>query len=88
MEDPRKDWNSYPVRTVAVEVGWVLNSPEGRDFIVQLNNSNNLDLFYTETIEILTLYLYEKYKRKVQNIRVPIYLAGLTLFLANIWFHE
>jgi hypothetical protein len=88
MDDPRKDWNSYPVKTVAVEVGWVLNTPEGNDFLTQLNKSENLDLFYTETIEILTLYLFEKYKKKVLTMRVPLYVLTLFFFLANIWFHE
>ena len=33
IDDERRHWNSYPVKTVAVEVGWILNEPEGFDFL-------------------------------------------------------
>jgi len=33
INDPRRDWNSYPVKTVAVEVGWILNTKAGFEFL-------------------------------------------------------
>lgn len=50
QKEEHDQWNSYPVKTIAVEVGWILSTAEGFEFLRELNQSESLDLFECETI--------------------------------------
>jgi hypothetical protein len=61
--------NSYAVKVVALEVGWILNdkSPgrEGMNFMKAISTSDRNDLFELEAIQILIEWLYSRYKYEV-----------------------
>lgn len=61
-EDKFADYNSYPVKVVCVEVGWVLNSDDGYRFLQCVNTTESLDLFETSCVSIIVEYLYGKFK--------------------------
>lgn len=82
------NYKSHSVKTVGVETGWIINTPEGYKFLISLNQSANLDLFKIEVIQIIIEYLYQRYKQKVVNNRLPLYCVYLLIFLGNTQFFE
>jgi len=65
VDDPSA--NSYAVKVVALEVGWILddNRKEGMKFMKSIAMSDRNDLFDLLAIQILIEWLYKKYKAKV-----------------------
>lgn len=65
VDDPSA--NSYAVKVVALEVGWILddNRKEGMKFMKSIAMSDRNDLFDLLAIQILIEWLYKKYKTKV-----------------------
>lgn len=61
-EDKLEDANTYPVNMKLVEVGWLLNESGGNKyglkFLQAVYNSENFDLYDTDTIKITVEYLY------------------------------
>ena len=51
-------------------------------------NSENFDLYYTDTIKIIVEYLYMKYSNYIKRYLFPIYMATLALFLATLFYFE
>jgi hypothetical protein len=80
--------NNYPVRVVAVEIGWLLNSPHGLAFLKSLHQSEALDLFEIECIYILIEYLYRAFKRPTLNVKLPIYITQMLVYILTIVQNE
>jgi len=57
-EDESQDYNSYPVKVCALEIGWLLKEKEGIEFLVAISRSENLDLYSVPAIKIFIEYLY------------------------------
>ena len=61
-QDELVDENTYPVQMKLVEVGWMLNETGGKQyglkFLQAVYNSENIDLYFTDTIKITVEYLY------------------------------
>ena len=87
-EDKFADYNSYPVKVVCVEVGWVLNSADGHRFLQCLNTTESLDIFETSCVSIIVEYLYGAFKKKVLYRRLPVHLACGIVYLLTILVHE
>ena len=87
--DEKSDDNNYPVKVVAVQVGWLLHDAEtGRRFLAELYRSENLELYEVETVQILVEYLYKRFKSEVKKWRLPFHLFYLASFLVTIIIHE
>ena len=75
-----------------VEVGWMLNESKGNKyglkFLTAVYNSENFDLYDTDTIKITVEYLYMKYSKKVRRVLLPIYIFTLLFFLATLFYFE
>jgi hypothetical protein len=63
-ESAESSANTYSVKVVALEVGWILNdkSPEGMRFLAAITNSDRNDLFDLLAVQILIEWLYSEYK--------------------------
>ena len=71
MEHGLEDASNYPVRMKLVEVGWMLNETSGQKyglkFLQAVYNSENFDLYETDTIKITVEYLYMKYSQRIRR---------------------
>jgi hypothetical protein len=83
-----KDFNSYPVKIVGLEIGWLINEDWGKKFLVAILNSENLDLYEIDSIVILVEWLYSKYRYKAMWRRLPSYVGAFGIFLFTIWVQE
>ena len=83
-----KDFNSYPVKIVGLEIGWLINEDWGKKFLVAILNSENLDLYEIDSIVILVEWLYSKYRVKALGRRFPSYAFAFIIFLVTIYAQE
>jgi len=81
-------YNSYPVKIVGLEIGWLINDDWGKKFLASVLSSENLDLYEIDSIVILVEWLYSKYRNKALKRRIPAYIFGLIVFLVTIWAQE
>ena len=86
----KDDQKSFSVRTVGVEIGWVLNddSSDGYKFLIALNQSANLELFKLDINQIIIEYLYQRFKVAMIRVRLPKYLLYLVTFMLNTLLYE
>lgn len=50
---------------VALEIGWIINSPEGINFLNAVAYSDRIDLYDLDAIQIMIEFMYIKFKSKV-----------------------
>ena len=50
MDDSAKNLHSYPVNVVSVQIGWLINEPEGKIFLKQILFSDGLDIYQNDSI--------------------------------------
>jgi len=69
MEVGREDANRYPVTMKLVEVGWILREEPktryGLKFLQAIYNSENLEIYNTDTVKIIIEYFFKRYKANV-----------------------
>ena len=58
------EYNSFPVKIVAVEIGWILSEKNGIKFLEALLGSENIDTFEIPAIKMIITYLYNTLKNK------------------------
>jgi hypothetical protein len=80
-----RHYNSYPVKVVGLEIGWLINDDWGTKFLQSILSSENLDLYEIDSIVILIEWLYNKYRTKALIRRFPAYCFGFVVFLLTIW---
>jgi hypothetical protein len=49
-EIKNKDVQTYPIKVVALQIGWLLNEEEGIDFLIAMNNSEKVELYELDAI--------------------------------------
>ena len=84
---------SYPVRVVAIEVGWLFSPVDdhreiGLHFFENLNKSGNIDMFDIESVSIIIEFLYQKYVEMVKKDQFPKYMMYLILYLLQTLINE
>lgn len=51
---------SYPVNVVALKTYWLVKLEDGKNFLTQVLQSNNMDLFKITSFQMLIEYLYKQ----------------------------
>ena len=41
----RPDYKAFPVKVVSLPIGWIISSPEGKEFLQAILNSERLDFY-------------------------------------------
>mmetsp|Transcript_1931 Transcript_1931/g.2770 ORF Transcript_1931/g.2770 Transcript_1931/m.2770 type:complete len:131 (+) Transcript_1931:5899-6291(+) len=83
-----KQFKSFPVNVVALNVGWILQSPQGVDFLHALWDSDNLDIFSNTTVIMMVEFLFSKFENFVTMIFVPLNLIQIIFFELGILLGE
>ena len=73
MNDTEKQLRSYPVSIISVKVGWLVNEPQGKDFLIEILNTPNMDIYKIESLIVIIEYLIMKYKGIIFVLVLPIY---------------
>jgi len=92
MEVGREDANRYPVTMKLVEVGWILREEpktrHGLKFLQAIYNSENFEIYNTETVKIVIEYFFKRYKANVWTFLLPLYVLSLLIFLLTAYYVE
>lgn len=82
MKESPNGRKSFPVNVVAMRIDWILDTkkPEGRKFLKAILQSNNLDLYEVESLQMLIEFLYQMFKNVVLTIQMPLFVLQLITF--------
>ena len=80
MNDTEKQLRSYPVSIISVKVGWLVNEPQGKDFLIEILNTPNMDIYKIESLIVIIEYLFMKYKGVIFVLVLPIYFFNFITF--------
>lgn len=90
-EDETGDNISYPVKVVALRLGWMLQSQSAHDgykFLKEINTSEDLTFYNLGSLRIITEFLYQRIKWHIMSILLPIYLCTIVTFFALALINE
>jgi hypothetical protein len=68
-------YNSYPVKTVAIRVAWILDQPEGVAFLWSIYKNENLNYYKIPTVYLIVEFLYNKYKNILLQWLMPTFIV-------------
>ena len=66
-EDKNSDSNnkSYPVRLSSFRIDWILSKQNGYQFLSNLYNNENLEIYKMKTMKMLIEFLYQQLKHRI-----------------------
>lgn len=68
------DNKSYPIKMTSLRVGWIINEPEGKEFLQAILQLDNLELYKMESLQMIIEFLFLKFKLIILAIIFPLYL--------------
>ena len=84
MDDKESKIRSFPVTIFSLKVGWLLNEPQGKEFLKEILMSPNMDIYKIESLQIIIEYLFMKYKSIIFLLVLPIYLFNFLAYTMMI----
>jgi hypothetical protein len=73
---------------VALEFGWIINEPEGLTFLNSVADSDRIDLYELDAIQIMIEYMYMRFKGRVVIQQLPLYCIYMFVFCLTMFYHE
>jgi hypothetical protein len=74
MGEDTTEKQSFPVNVVAMRIDWILNRPEGRKFLQTILQSNKMDLYEVQSLQMLIEYLFKQYKQVIIYRHFPLFV--------------
>jgi len=77
IENP--NYSSYPVKVVALRIGWMLKSDDGIDgryFLTEIMRSEDLSFYKFQSLRMIIEFLYQKIKFRIIIYLLPVFLAN------------
>ena len=84
MDDSENQPRSYPVTVISLKVGWLINEPDGKEFLKKILMNPNMDLYKIEPLQIIIEYLYMKYKSIIFLLVLPLYIFNFISYTLMI----
>lgn len=78
----------HPVEVLSLKIGWIINTPEGKEFLQAILMRENLDYYEIKSVQIIIEFLYQKSKALLLNYLLPLYLLQGIIFVLSIIFQE
>ncbi len=72
----------------AIKIRWFILSEYGKQFLIEILNNENLELYNIQTLRIIIEYFYCQYKSFLFKYDLPFFIAKNIVFMATIWFNE
>jgi hypothetical protein len=61
-------------------VGWLINEPQGKEFLKEILQSPNMDIYKMESLQVIIEYLFMKYKGIIFMIVLPLYIFNFMTY--------
>lgn len=78
-----KNYKNYPIKMVAVRLGWILGE-SGKEMLQAMLISENLELFNINTTIVIIEFLYKHYRDKILKTQLPLYMLQLLFYFIFI----
>ena len=72
-------YTSFPVNLIALKLSWVFTE-DGKKFLEQIDNSESVQIYQTDTMKLIIEFLYKKYKEKKLVTEFPIFIMQIITF--------
>jgi hypothetical protein len=79
---------SLPVDVKGFDLFWILNTIEGRKFLLKLCDQDNYDFFTTEFVSTMIYFLWSHYKIRIIIFLMLPYTVYFGLLIALAFFNE
>ena len=81
-------YKSYPVKTIALRIAWILDQPEGKQFLWSIYNNHNLNYYKIPSVYLIVEFLYSKYKSILLKWLLPAFILQSIFFQAMVFCLE
>jgi len=84
-------YSSYPVKVVALRIGWMLQSSDGIDgryFLTEIMRSEDLSFYNMKSLRMIIEFLYQKIKFRIIIYLFPVFLGNQVLFIVSAMINE
>jgi len=78
------EYSSYPVSVVALRIGWMVNEDYGKKLLQAIVASGDLELYDISTVQMITEFLYQKFKWVICCSMLPIFVGAHIFFAAQV----
>jgi hypothetical protein len=68
------DYKAYPVEVVSLRINWIISTPEGKEFLQAIHQSERLDFYEIRSLQIIIEFLYKKCKVLILYYLLPLFL--------------
>ena len=65
---------SYPVKIVALNVGWLLHKEQGFEFLRAIDENQSMELYNIQAVQMMIELLYDTFRNKIYKWKAGIYL--------------
>jgi hypothetical protein len=79
---------NYPVEIKAMKIRWFILSQYGNEFLSEILNNENLDLYNIPTLRIIIEFFYSQYKRYLFVKDIPIFCFKIGIFFLTLFLNE
>jgi len=87
-KDKHSGYKNYPVEVKAMKIRWFILSQYGNEFLAEILNNENLELYNIPTLRIIIEYFFSQYKRYLFVKDIPIFGFKLVLFFTTLILNE
>jgi hypothetical protein len=68
------EYKAYPVNVVSFKINWIISTPEGKEFLQSIHQSERLDFYEIRALQIIIEFLYKKVKVIILYYLLPLFL--------------
>lgn len=89
LDDP--NCSSFPVKVVAMKIGWMLKSDDefdGSQFLQEILRNEDLSFYNLQSLRMIIEFLYKKIKFTIVVLQLPCYICNQILFVAVALVNE
>ena len=79
---------NYPIEMKAMKIRWFILSQYGNEFLLEILNNENLELYNIPTLRIIIEFFYSQYKKYLFVKDIPIFCFKIGLFLLTLYLNE
>jgi len=79
---------NYPVEVRAMKIRWFILSQYGEEFLKELLNNENLELYNIPTLRIIIEFFYGKFKIYLFKVYLPIFSFKIVVFFITVVLNE
>ena len=71
-----------------MKINWFVTETYGKEFLNQLLNNTDLDLYNIGTLKIIIEYFFQRFVGYLYKVELPIFLVQTILFVVQIFLNE